>query len=642
MKIILLCFLLQIIFPTLICCKLCPILEKTDKILTSNSHSHDNLHIQQLEDDKYCLIHSSYDRSKELVSVYGYIITSEPKVLVGPVVLVSGNNLSPHHYESAVLNGSARIVLTWEAKIGNVLRVTFQVFDYALKNTTDQIRVHNPPSANFTDYSSSILSIGSGELFVLSWAFQDLLGSDYILYYDIFDSKGKSALKAGPNVLSNSTNNEHLSQKNYLVDQSKFLITWNTRSLVDVQNATILFQIIGNDGSPFGKQQAINDQDETLHIHTKIQMFSSLSRFLIVWACQKNVSSNYQIYGKYYSYTSKPIGKKFTIQNKNSEDQLYPQVLPLSTQSKWILSWSQYSNQNRFDIYAQLFENLDTPIGSAFLVNNYTDQDQVQSELILFKNDTFLVIWKSFGQDSDLNGIYGQYYQQHGQKIGLEFRINQKTGGSQEGLSYFSVSNEKVLLSWITKDQANVDSQNNICLQRRMLSELKPKSAMPKLQYTGNTAFSYIFSDSIFNENHHAVKYKSQLQSLQPLPDWLKFDPDVKQLFGTPPNTAQNLSLIIKATNNCGFSSVSNFNLVINKKSSKKSSFPSWKTVIGILIPIVLVITSVVITYRTFKFPKSKTSYQKISSLEQYEMTTTTFSSSSEDRLMSQINDNDL
>ena len=43
----------------------------------------------------------------------------------------------------------------------------------------------------------------------------------------------------------------------------------------------------------------------------------------------------------------------------------------------------------------------------------------------------FVIVWDSQGQDGDKSGVYGQRYDASGAALGLEFRVNTATAGSQ-------------------------------------------------------------------------------------------------------------------------------------------------------------------------------------------------------------------
>ena len=65
------------------------------------------------------------------------------------------------------------------------------------------------------------------------------------------------------------------------------------------------------------------------------------------------------------------------------------------------------------------------------LVNTYTVSDQQAPSMAMNASGNYVIVWISFGQDGDGNGIYAQRYSSNGVPNGLEFRVNTTTASSQ-------------------------------------------------------------------------------------------------------------------------------------------------------------------------------------------------------------------
>jgi len=66
-----------------------------------------------------------------------------------------------------------------------------------------------------------------------------------------------------------------------------------------------------------------------------------------------------------------------------------------------------------------------------FQVNTHTSSDQKNAALAMDTEGNFVVVWSSYSQDGNSNGIFGQRFDPNGIPIGDEFQINTTTSGNQ-------------------------------------------------------------------------------------------------------------------------------------------------------------------------------------------------------------------
>jgi len=66
-----------------------------------------------------------------------------------------------------------------------------------------------------------------------------------------------------------------------------------------------------------------------------------------------------------------------------------------------------------------------------FQINTHTSSDQKIAAIAMDAAGNFVVVWSSYGQDSNSNGIFGQRFDPNCTPIGSEFQINTITPGNQ-------------------------------------------------------------------------------------------------------------------------------------------------------------------------------------------------------------------
>ncbi|MEQ1826853.1 MAG: hypothetical protein ABL921_12940 [Pirellula sp.] len=95
-------------------------------------------------------------------------------------------------------------------------------------------------------------------------------------------------------------------------------------------------------------------------------------------------------------------------------------------------------------------ENIDlvNALGSEFRVNSYTPGTQADQEIAMAPDGSFVIIWKSIGQDGNANGIYGQRYNALGQALGDEFRVFSNTLGGLSSPRVAMAGDGSFVVAW--------------------------------------------------------------------------------------------------------------------------------------------------------------------------------------------------
>jgi hypothetical protein len=105
----------------------------------------------------------------------------------------------------------------------------------------------------------------------------------------------------------------------------------------------------------------------------------------------------------------------------------------------FIVAWSSFDTiDQKVDIYARRFDNSGQPLGDEVRVNSFTDGPQLAPVVTASSDGSFVVLWSSGRvnstsetQDGDGSGLYGQAFASNGARIGSEFQVSTKTKGSQ-------------------------------------------------------------------------------------------------------------------------------------------------------------------------------------------------------------------
>ena len=87
-------------------------------------------------------------------------------------------------------------------------------------------------------------------------------------------------------------------------------------------------------------------------------------------------------------------------------------------------------------------------VGAKIDVNTELTHDQDNAEVVGLTGGRFVVIWESFLQDGDGNGIYAQRYASDGTPDGVEFKVNATTLDSQSEPAVTALEDGGFVVSW--------------------------------------------------------------------------------------------------------------------------------------------------------------------------------------------------
>ena len=140
--------------------------------------------------------------------------------------------------------------------------------------------------------------------------------------------------------------------------------------------------------------------------------------------------------------------QEFRVNTYTNSRQSEPSICTLSDGS-FVVCWQSYGQDGSLlGIIAQLYDSSKTKDGEEFIVNTHTNDDQWSQSAIALSEGGFVVCWESWGQDGDGPGIFGQLFENNGEKRGDEFRINENTSGMQMFPAVCGLSDGGFVVCW--------------------------------------------------------------------------------------------------------------------------------------------------------------------------------------------------
>jgi len=97
-----------------------------------------------------------------------------------------------------------------------------------------------------------------------------------------------------------------------------------------------------------------------------------------------------------------------------NNDQINPSVAGLNDGGFVVIWQSEGQDGSGAGIYGQRYNQDGNRVGSEFHVNTYTNSDQGYPSVTALNDGGFVVIWESSGQDGSGAGTYGRRYNSSG------------------------------------------------------------------------------------------------------------------------------------------------------------------------------------------------------------------------------------
>ncbi|MGO8838625.1 MAG: hypothetical protein ACLQAH_06480 [Limisphaerales bacterium] len=151
------------------------------------------------------------------------------------------------------------------------------------------------------------------------------------------------------------------------------------------------------------------------------------------------------IYARLYGSDGTALSNEFLV-NTDSNPCASPAVAGAADGS-FMVTWcarNMANLSNGLDIYARSFSSAGAG-GAVVPVNSYLYGDQYLPHISVIGGD-YMIVWTSMGQDGSREGVFGQIVHEDGSLVGVEFRVNTTTIGSQmqpavasDGVSQFLV-----------------------------------------------------------------------------------------------------------------------------------------------------------------------------------------------------------
>jgi hypothetical protein len=160
-------------------------------------------------------------------------------------------------------------------------------------------------------------------------------------------------------------------------------------------------------GIPLGPEFHVNTT--ILDLQTGVSVASAANgAFVVVWQSYELVGNDLGIYGQRYASSGAPMGPEFRVDTSTAFSSWRHPSVASDSAGNFVVAWT--SGGNNDDIYGQRFASTGPKMGPEFHVNTYTTAAQQEASVAPGPLGDFVVVWRSYGQDGSLYGVFGQRF----------------------------------------------------------------------------------------------------------------------------------------------------------------------------------------------------------------------------------------
>ena len=340
----------------------------------------------------------------------------------------TGNQLAP----VVAMDGGGNFVVAWEAYDG-VNGIGARVFD------STGTPVPGPPGAGFevnTDHTSTsslpaVAADRNGD-FVVVWT------SDNAVNHG--DVHARQFLNIGGNVLPNGPEfvvNTYTTSAQYTYPQSvamsasgEFVVVWTSYGQ-DGDHGGIFGQRFDASGNKVGSEFQVNTYTTGQQNYPAVATNAS-HQFVVSWQSDGQDGSGYGVFARVYDATGTPVTGEIPVNTYTTGAQRQPSVA-IDRSGNFIVAWDSFGQDGDIDgVFGRRFDATGAPLTGEFQVNSYTTNSQYHPELAIDPDGNFVCTWQSNGQDGSLEGVFAQAFDSSATPLGTEFLVNAATTLQQD------------------------------------------------------------------------------------------------------------------------------------------------------------------------------------------------------------------
>lgn len=230
----------------------------------------------------------------------------------------------------------------------------------------------------------------------------------------------------------------------------RFFVSF-TSDDVDGSETAVLLRRLTSGGVISGNALQVNVTDDGFQAAARVASEPD-GDSVVVWQQQLGETSDTDVYLRRFAADGTPTTTELLVHAASSSNQGAPAVAVDPTDGDIVVVWESASGSD-VNVRLRLFSAAGAPLGSETQVNVTSTDLQLSPRVVALPNGQFVVVWQSLGQDGSSWGVYLRRYGANGAALGGEVRVNDTTEGQQLQPSVAAASDGRLIVVWNSFDQ---------------------------------------------------------------------------------------------------------------------------------------------------------------------------------------------
>ncbi len=292
-----------------------------------------------------------------------------------------------------------------------------------------------------------------------------------------------------------------------------FVVVWDSWNQ-DGSDKGVYGRVISNSGTLTGNEFSVNITTAYSQAKPSVQFFPD-GRFIVVWESWKQDESSpagYGVYGRIFNSNGTGASAEFRVNTFVPDYQWYADVETFSDNS-FAVVWCSWE-QDGYDgsIYLQRFSPAGEKIGGEIPVNQTVAEYQWLPKIKSVGNDAFVIIWSSWKQDGDREGVYARMFWNDGRPRSMEMRVNDYTKNFQWEPDLIVTPSKELIAVWSCWGKSELDY--DVVAKRFTLTALQGYFNPSAYQHTAGTSTAKFIVHRMDSTKLTGHQYEVQFDSI--------------------------------------------------------------------------------------------------------------------------------
>jgi hypothetical protein len=225
----------------------------------------------------------------------------------------------------------------------------------------------------------------------------------------------------------------------------------------DDGDIVVVWQSSGQDGDSggiyarrysrgWGSEFRVNTVTVDNQIAPQVDM-DATGAFAVTWSSYNQDGADYGIYARRYSASGASLGAAFLVNTTTAGGQ-FESDIAMSASGAFVIIWEGDGAGGGDGVYSQLYGPGGSRVGGETRADSGGGTYHPELRVAMDAGGDYVLVWNSYAQDGDNDGIYAQRYHAGGAPVGVETRINSIATGSQFAPDVAMSANGDYLVSW--------------------------------------------------------------------------------------------------------------------------------------------------------------------------------------------------